>query len=121
MLPPMAAYTPVCDRFATFLEYESASRAGAGVLRHSVRSTPLTKDGQMKCPVCGNHADPLPTTFDGEGYRCATCGEYGISRSVLGPEGGWEKLDRGGRLRALARAKSEAKPGDLPKITSYSL
>jgi len=37
----------------------------------------------MNCPICGKHVEPLPTTFDGEGFRCDTCGDYGISGSVL--------------------------------------
>jgi hypothetical protein len=73
----------------------------------------------MSCPICGNHADPLPTTFDGDGYRCGTCGDYGIAGTLLGLEK-WENLDRSGRLQALSSAKMQAELGKLPKITSYS-
>jgi hypothetical protein len=79
----------------------------------------LTGEIKMKCPVCGSPAEPLPRTFEGDGYRCKACGDFGISGTVPSLEK-WEKLDRGGRLQALATAKSQAKPGELPKITSYS-
>jgi hypothetical protein len=73
----------------------------------------------MNCAICGSHADPLPRTFDGDGYRCGTCGDYGIAGTILGLER-WENLDRGGRLQALSSAKTQAKPGKLSIITSYS-
>jgi hypothetical protein len=71
----------------------------------------------MNCAMCGNQADPLPRTFDGDGFHCATCGDYGISGSVLGSES-WENLGR--RLQALTNAKMQAEPGNLPKINTYS-
>jgi hypothetical protein len=73
----------------------------------------------MNCPICGKHVEPLPTTFDGEGFRCDTCGDYGISGSVLASKS-WEKLGSNRRRKALWNAKRQAEPGKLPKITTYS-
>jgi hypothetical protein len=73
----------------------------------------------MNCAICGGHADPLPRTFDGKGFRCATCGDYGIAGTVLSLET-WENLGPSQRLQALTNAKTQAKPGKLPIITSYS-
>jgi hypothetical protein len=73
----------------------------------------------MNCAICGNQADPLPRTFDGDGFRCASCGDYGISGSVPGLES-WKNLGPSQKLQALANAKMQAKPGKLPIITSYS-
>jgi hypothetical protein len=73
----------------------------------------------MNCAICGNHADPLPRTFDGDGFRCATCGDYGISGTVLSLER-WKNLRSEQRVQALKNAKTQAKPGKLPIITDYS-
>jgi hypothetical protein len=73
----------------------------------------------MNCPICGNHAEPLPRTFDGDGFRCATCGDYGIVGSVLSLDS-WENLSHSQRRQALANAKMQAEPGKLPKTTTYS-
>jgi hypothetical protein len=73
----------------------------------------------MNCAVCGNQAEQLPRTFDGEGFRCATYGDYGIAGTVLILES-WKNLDRSRRLQALSSAKMQAAPGKLPMITSYS-
>ena len=73
----------------------------------------------MICAICGNHADPLPRTFDGDAFRCATCGDYGISGTILVLEK-WKNLGPTQRLQALANAKVQAKPGKLPIITDYS-
>jgi hypothetical protein len=73
----------------------------------------------LNCAVCGNKADPLPRTFDGDGFRCASCGDYGISGTVPALEK-WKNLGPSQRLEALANAKKQAKPGKLPIITSYS-
>jgi hypothetical protein len=73
----------------------------------------------MNCAICGNQAAPLPRTFDGEGFRCVTCGDYGIAGSVLASES-WENLGLSQRLQALTNAKMKAEPGKLPKITTYS-
>jgi hypothetical protein len=73
----------------------------------------------MNCPICGKHADSLPRTFDGDGFRCVSCGDYRISGTVLRLES-WKNLGPSQRLQALANAKAQAKPGKLPIITSYS-
>jgi hypothetical protein len=73
----------------------------------------------MNCPICGKTANPLPRTFDGDGFRCASCGDYGISGTVLVLER-WKNLGPMQRLQALANAKVQAKPGKLPIITDYS-
>jgi hypothetical protein len=73
----------------------------------------------MNCAICGNYADPLPRTFDGDGFHCVTCGDYGIAGSVLASEG-WENLRPSQRFQALTNAKRQAEPGKLPKITTYS-
>jgi hypothetical protein len=73
----------------------------------------------MNCAICENPVEQLAKTFDGEGFRCVTCGEYGISGTLLGSER-WEALGSGQRHQALASAKKQAEPGKLPKITSYT-
>ena len=73
----------------------------------------------MNCAICGNQADPLPRTFDGDGFRCASCGDYEISGTVLRLES-WKNLGPVQRLQALGNAKMQAKPGKLPIVTSYS-
>jgi hypothetical protein len=74
----------------------------------------------MKCAICGSHAEELPRTFDGDGFRCVTCGDYIIAGTVLRLEQ-WKNLGPSQRLQALTKAKLEAQPGKLPKITSYCL
>jgi hypothetical protein len=74
---------------------------------------------QMNCPVCGNSAESLPRTFDGDAFRCKTCGDYGISGTVLVLEK-WKNLGLMGRLQALANAKVRTKPGTMPIVTDYS-
>jgi hypothetical protein len=73
----------------------------------------------MNCPICGNHADPLPKTFDSEGFQCKACGDYGISDTLL--KTGWESLGQSQRRQALESAKRQAEPGKLPKITTYTV
>jgi len=73
----------------------------------------------MNCPICGKQADALPRLVDAEGFRCASCGDYEISGTVLRLDS-WKNLGPGQRLQALANAKMQAKPGKLPIVTSYS-
>jgi hypothetical protein len=73
----------------------------------------------MDCPICGNNADPLPKTFDGDGFQCKTCGDYGISDTLLKTR--WESLGQNERRQALESAKRQAEPGKLPMIMTYSL
>lgn len=74
----------------------------------------------MICPVCGEQAERLPRTFDGEGVRCNNCGDYGITGSVLASED-WQWLEQSQRLDALRNAKRQTEPGNLSKITTYRL
>jgi hypothetical protein len=45
----------------------------------------------MNCPICGKQADALPRLVDAEGFRCASCGDYEISGTVLRLES-WKNL-----------------------------
>jgi hypothetical protein len=73
----------------------------------------------MNCAICGDQADPLPRTTDVDGFHCTSCGDYGISGTVMGLES-WKNLGSSQRLQALEKAKMQATPGKLPIITSYS-
>ena len=74
----------------------------------------------MHCPVCRNAAEPLPKTHDGDGFHCATCGDYVIAGAVVTTR--WlEKRSPAERLKALENAKLQAQPGKLPVITTYTL
>jgi hypothetical protein len=71
--------------------------------------------------ICGSEAEQLPRLLDGDGFRCAgTCGPYEMSGTVPALDQ-WKNLSGTGRLQALAKAKTNALPGKLPKITSYCL
>jgi hypothetical protein len=62
----------------------------------------------------------MPRIIEGDSFRCVACGLYEISGTVLELEQ-WKNLSSGGRLHALEKAKINAQPGKLPKITSYCL
>jgi hypothetical protein len=74
----------------------------------------------MNCAVCGNEAEQLPRIIEGDSFRCVTCGTYEIVGTVPALAQ-WINLPPSGRLQALAKAKMNANPGELPKITSYCL
>ncbi|MGY4370574.1 hypothetical protein ACVW1A_006639 [Bradyrhizobium sp. LB1.3] len=74
----------------------------------------------MHCAVCGKPAEPLPKTHDGDGFHCATCGDYVVSGTVITSR--WlEGRSPTELLKALENAKRQAQPGKLPVITTYSL
>jgi hypothetical protein len=73
----------------------------------------------MKCPVCGDAAEEIRTTFDGKSIRCPQCGEYDISGTLF-DSGDFQKLGTEERRAALAKAKRTAQPGKRPMITTYS-
>ena len=74
----------------------------------------------MECYICGNKAETLPRTFDGDAVRCPICGDYEIS-GTLPNTAPWQNASVSQRLRALQNVMSETPPGKRPRITSYSL
>ena len=71
----------------------------------------------MNCPVCCAHAEQIPTTIDGLGIICPTCGQYDVSNSVLAAEE-WQRLYPDERCDLLEDAKRSAQPGTRPAITN---
>jgi len=74
----------------------------------------------MTCPVCGANAEQIASTIYGMNVVCPTCGEYGITGSVLGMDQ-WQRLELQERNDALNKAKASARPGACPMITSNLL
>jgi hypothetical protein len=75
----------------------------------------------MNCPVCNALAqDITPDAFDGKSFRCLSCGEFDVVRSVYEP-GALKALDLSRRKDALARAQLVATIGQRPRITTYDL
>jgi hypothetical protein len=75
---------------------------------------------KMNCVICGNKAQEVASFIGGYGYRCISCGHYEITGTVAALDQ-WINLPPSGRLQALAKAKVNAKAGELPKIASYCL
>jgi len=73
----------------------------------------------MACFICGREANPIPRTFDGDGISCNSCGDYIVSGTIFYMDS-WKELTPAQRLQALSSAKSHARPGKLPVITSHS-
>jgi predicted RNA-binding Zn-ribbon protein involved in translation (DUF1610 family) len=71
----------------------------------------------MTCAICGANAEQITSTVYGTKIVCPMCGEYGITRSVLGMEQ-WQRLGSQERCEALNRAKASARPGACPMITT---
>jgi predicted RNA-binding Zn-ribbon protein involved in translation (DUF1610 family) len=71
----------------------------------------------MTCAICGANAEQITSTVYGMKIVCPMCGEYGITRSVLGMEQ-WQSLASQERCEALNRAKASARPGACPMITT---
>jgi hypothetical protein len=74
----------------------------------------------MNCPVCGINAEQIPTTTNGSGIACPTCGEYDVSSSVIATEQ-LQRLEPKERCNALNEAKRSAQPGTRPVITTNLL
>lgn len=70
------------------------------------------------CPICGASASELPKTGDAEGFDCPTHGRFKVSDSILHSEPS-KSASRGQWEDALKRAKDQAKPGELPVLTTY--
>jgi hypothetical protein len=74
----------------------------------------------MTCLVCGANAEHITSTIYGTNVVCPTCGEYGITGSVLAMDQ-WQALESQERNDALNKAKASARPGACPMITSNLL
>jgi hypothetical protein len=107
---------------ATCLSWE---RAAISLARHS-RQQHRGKPQQQpvwplaSCLVCGAKAEQITSTIYGMNVVCPTCGEYGITGSVLSMDQ-WHRLESQERNDALNKAKASARPGACPMITSNLL
>jgi hypothetical protein len=76
---------------------------------------------RMNCVICKmDQAEKVASLTGGYRYRCVTCGPYELTGTV-GALDQWINLPSTGRLQALAKAKNNAKRGELPQISSYCL
>jgi hypothetical protein len=73
----------------------------------------------MKCPVCEQEAKDITSrSFDGIAVRCAACGDFEISNTLVAT-GIFAALDRPMRIGTLENAKCAVVPGKLPFIRSF--
>lgn len=73
----------------------------------------------MECPFCDELATMQPPKgYDGDVIDCPKFGRIKIARSVVDA---LKSLNLHGRLAALTRAQTKAKPGDVPEISSVEL
>ena len=74
----------------------------------------------MTCLVCGANAEQITSTIYGMNVVCPTCGECGITGSVLSMDQ-WQRLESRERNDAFNKAKASVRPGACPMITTNLL
>jgi hypothetical protein len=70
------------------------------------------------CPICKSDAQPLPKTWDHEGFDCLKHGKFKVSGSVLAVDPG-KPASREQWEAALKKARARAKSGEWPLIDVY--
>jgi hypothetical protein len=73
-------------------------------------------DDVTYCPICGYEAKVLDPTGYSSGFDCSRHGRFKVSGSLMSSTNHFTQVQW---AAALEKAKTEAKPGELPIITSY--
>jgi hypothetical protein len=73
----------------------------------------------MYCPICGGHAEEIPSAINGISILCPTCGEYDVSTAVIVAEQ-LQRLEPEQRRAILHKAK-RWQLGKRPMITMHLL
>ena len=72
------------------------------------------------CPICKKEATALPRTGDADGYDCPTNGQFKVAGTVMAlPE--YQEASTADWERALQKARSRMKRGELPTIQANDL
>lgn len=67
----------------------------------------------VHCPVCGGEASIKENSRNATSYDCPECGVFKVAASM---EAQLNNMSKSSKQATLGRAKSWAKPGQLPYI-----